>query len=69
MNAPFNGPIMTQKAEEYANRSNEYITDRWFNKWKSRENDGHKQHHGVQSRSDFMAASQWMKTEWPNITA
>ena len=48
-NAPINGPIMCQKAEELAKtmgKEDFTATDGWFNRWKRQENIVYKRLHG-----------------------
>lgn len=70
-NAPVNGPIMCQKAEEIAKTMGKdfVATDGWFNRWKRRENIVFKQLHGEEKSADYVAANEWIKSEWPKIIA
>jgi hypothetical protein len=71
-NAPINGPIMCQKAEELAKtmgKEDFVATDGWFNRWKRRENIVFKRLHGEEKSADFLAANEWIKTEWTKIIA
>ena len=55
-NAPINGLLMRQKAEELAKTMGKETfsaTDGWFNKWKKRENIVYKRMHGAETSADF----------------
>ncbi|XP_023218683.1 tigger transposable element-derived protein 4-like [Centruroides sculpturatus] len=62
-NAPINGLILRQKAEELAKemgREDFIATGGWLSRWKKREN--------IACRNE-KATQLWIKTEWPKITA
>ncbi|XP_067134723.1 tigger transposable element-derived protein 4-like [Centruroides vittatus] len=62
-NAPINGLVMRQKAEELAKemgREDFIATGGWLSRWKKREN--------IACRKE-KATQLWIKTEWPKIAA
>lgn len=71
-NTAINGPLMRQKAEEFAKemgKTNFTPTEGWFNRWKRRENIVYKRVNGEGKRANISSAEMWIKTEWPKIIA
>jgi hypothetical protein len=71
-NASINGPLMCQKAEELAKTMGKEklsATDGWFNRWKSERILCTSVCVVRKKVPIFLAADEWIKTEWLNIIA
>ena len=69
-NAPLNGPILCQKAEEIAKRMdhNDFkATDGWFNRWKKRSGLTFSKLQGDAADADEAAAMKWKEETFPEI--
>ncbi|KAL4127580.1 hypothetical protein QTP88_011747 [Uroleucon formosanum] len=68
--ARINGPLLRQKAEDLAKKmgKDDFVaTERWFQRWKKRENISFIKTHGEQGEADFCAAQSWFKTHWTDL--
>ncbi|XP_025190385.1 tigger transposable element-derived protein 6-like [Melanaphis sacchari] len=63
-------PLLRQKPEELAEKMgkvNFKATERWFHRWKKRENISFQKAHGEQGDADYMGANFWLENEWPSL--
>lgn len=64
------GPILKQKAEDFAEKlghTNFSATDGWFSRWKKRENMVWSSLKGEAGEADVVAADAWLREVWPTI--
>ena len=68
-NAPINCSILLQKANDFAEKLNEDFkaTDGWLTRWKERHSIVYKKTSWRETRCQFPAAENWMKTSWKTV--
>ena len=65
------GPIVREKAEEFAKKLDVQgdwkASEGWFSRFKKREGLGHKKLHGEAKDSDVQQRENWIETVWPSL--